>query len=88
MTYWPGTNIIKSQNNDFDWRIKTDFLDKFKKDMHYSVAGRQGGIGRVKSGAAKGEPMYMGLEEKEYQKGFTTFSKAKPSVFNGKGNKI
>ena len=66
--YWPGSNIVKSQNNDFNWRVKSDFFDEFKKKMHYSVAGQLGGIGRTKQGLERGEPFYLTPTEKAYQK--------------------
>ena len=29
-TYWPGTNIIKSQGNAFDWRRGSSIISKDK----------------------------------------------------------
>lgn len=36
--YWPGTNIVKSKNNAFNWKAKTDVLTN-SKDWKQSVAG-------------------------------------------------
>jgi hypothetical protein len=80
MKYWPGTNIMKSQHNDFNWQKKTDFMDTFRKEIHYSVAGKLGSIGRTKQGLERGEPFYIPATN--------AYSKAKPSKFNGKGDSV
>lgn len=59
MIYWPGTNIIKSQHNDFNWRKKTDFADMFRKSTQHSLSGRMGAIGRVKQALERGEAFYL-----------------------------
>lgn len=30
-TYWPDTNIVKSQGNAFDWRVKTTVITEDRK---------------------------------------------------------
>lgn len=80
MKYWPGTNIMKSQHNDFNWQRKTDFADTFRRETHYSVAGKLGAIGRAKLGLERGETFYLPA--------MNAYSKAKPSKFNGKGDSV
>ena len=87
MNYWPGTNILKSQNNDFDWRNKdSDFTWSWREFVRQSKAGSMGGqVTRQQEAERTG---YMTPVEKPYQKTITAFSKAKPTKFNGKGDKV
>lgn len=87
--YWPGTNILKSTNNDFNWQQRESKLMEVMSDhIQRSQAGKAGAKTRAEIGATRGEPYYMTPLEKAFQKTFTTYSKAVPSVFNGKGKKV
>lgn len=35
MSYWPGTNIKKSQNNAFDWRGESKITNDIKFKQSY-----------------------------------------------------
>jgi len=36
--YWPGSNIVKSKNNAFDWKAKSSVLTD-SKEWKQSLAG-------------------------------------------------
>lgn len=39
--YWPGTNIVKSKNNAFDWQTNKEALTN-SRDWRQSIAGTIG----------------------------------------------
>lgn len=45
MKYWPGTNIRKSTNNDFNWRERdAQLLALLREYLRQAVAGAAGGV--------------------------------------------
>jgi hypothetical protein len=86
--FWVGTKIIKSTNNDFNWRDKPSDMAEHYRHLRQSQAGKINAKIRSAVGIAKGEPYYISPSEKAYQKIFTTFSKAVPTKFNGKSDKL
>jgi hypothetical protein len=45
MKYWPGTNIRKSHNNDFNWRERdSQLMNLLREYLRQSRAGMAGGI--------------------------------------------
>lgn len=61
--YWPGTKIVKSQGNAFDWRVKTKSAVTQDKDWKQSATGTRNAVrhGDVTKSTS-----------------FTVYSKAKP----------
>jgi hypothetical protein len=45
MNYWPGTNIRKSYNNDFNWRNRdAKLLELLREYLRQASAGAAGGM--------------------------------------------
>jgi len=61
--HWPGTTIVKSQGNAFDWRVKTNSAVTQDKDWKQSATGTRNAVryGDVTKSTS-----------------FTVYSKAKP----------
>jgi hypothetical protein len=71
-TYWPGTNVIKSTDNDFNWKSgESLFLKAMQDHIRQSTAGKLGGIARVEIGLARGETFYISSATKFNGKGQT-----------------
>lgn len=79
MKYWPGTNIVKSSDNAFDWGKPSDAMQDHVRYLRQSHAGTVNVKKRIAAGAKRGEAFYTNPTEKPYQKSFTTYSKAVPS---------
>lgn len=78
--FWPGSNIVKSLDNAFNWQVgdAADIMQKHLRHLRQSEAGKANVQLRIKKGIEKGEPYYITPSEKPYQKSFTTYSKAVP----------
>lgn len=77
--FWEGTKIVKSLDNDFNWRAGlSDSLQDHLRHLRQSQAGKENSKKRSAVGVKRGEPFYITPSEKPYQKSFTTYSKAKP----------
>ncbi len=63
-TYWPGTNVVKSKGNAFDWRASRDSVVTQDKDWKQSATGTRNAVryGDVTKSTS-----------------FTVYSKARPS---------
>lgn len=86
--FWPGTKIVKSLDNDFNWRQGDSKLVKTMREYErQSKAGAMGGQ-VTRQYDSKKQGYYFEAVEKAYQKNFTTYSKAVPSKFNGKGDTV
>jgi len=78
--FWEGTKVVKSLDNDFNWRARlTEGMQDYMRHLRQSQAGKTNAKIRSKVGIEKGEPYYITPSEKPYQKSFTTYSKAVPS---------
>ena len=51
MMYWPGTNIVKSKNNAFDWKTKKsqitqniDFINSNRSKLQMAGAASAGKV--------------------------------------------
>lgn len=87
--FWPGTKVVKSLNNDFNWNNGDSmFLRSMKGYLRQSQAGAIGGHVTRKLDTERSAPYYITPAEKAFQKSITAFSKAVPTKFNGKGNKV
>jgi hypothetical protein len=73
MKYWPGTNIIKSNNNAFDWNTGESSMAKIARVTEGSKKGIQQVIEQRKK---EGNPMYATPTNQ-----FTVYSKAKAVRF-------
>ena len=64
--FWPGTTVVKSLDNDFNWRAMGDeeFVASMREFLRQSRAGTMGGQTTRKIAAAK--------------EAITTYSRAKP----------
>ena len=63
MSFWPGTNIVKSENNDFNWEGKTAALCK--------------SFGRVDQGkTTQSKPNHSGVGMKKNLKKVAAIEKA------------
>ena len=52
MRYWPGTNIVKSTNNAFDWRKERDSIansKEFKQSYHSTMVNSGNGAHKNKT---------------------------------------
>jgi hypothetical protein len=87
--FWPGTKIVKSLNNDFNWQTgDSAFLRSMKGYLRQSRAGLMGGQATRQVFTEKSAPYLIAPAEKAFQKSITAFSKAVPTKFNGKGKKV
>lgn len=56
--FWPGTNILKSNNNDFNWKERSPQTKN--ENARY----------RIEANVQRGGPYYITPTEKPYQKTF------------------
>ncbi len=80
---WPGTKILRSTGNAFDWRSEKSNLQDHIISSKRIEAGRAAAKARAEIGIARGEAYYITPREKPAQKSFTTYSKATRSPFKG-----
>jgi hypothetical protein len=77
--FWPGTKIVKSLDNDFNWQQgDSKFMHAIREYARQAKAGAMGGQVTRQFDSAK-QGYYTTPVEKPYQKNFTTYSKAVPS---------
>ena len=77
MRYWPGTSVVKSANNAFDWNTgENSIMSKYAAQMEKT---QKGVISMVKQRKEQGHSYYQMPQEKAIQ----TYSRAIPSVFKG-----
>lgn len=69
MSYWAGTNIVKSQGNAFDWKNGQE--TGMAKISRYVESNKKGVQKMVEQRKKQGNPMYA-LPENT----FTTYAKA------------
>ena len=87
--FWPGTKIVKSLNNDFNWQTgDSTFLQSMRGYIRASQAGAMGGQVTRQIGTERKAAYLITPAEKAFQKSIIAFSKAKPTKFNGKGKKV
>ena len=87
--FWPGTKIVKSLDNDFNWQQgDSKFLGAMGEYLRQARAGSMGGQITRQYDAKNKTARYTTPTEKPYQKSFTTYSKAVPTKFNGKGDTV
>ena len=76
--FWEGTKIVKSLDNDFNWRTSSSELADHMRHLRQSQAGKENSKRRIEVALMRGEAYYLTPVEKAYQKTFTTYSKAVP----------
>lgn len=70
--FWPGTKIVKSLNNDFNWMGGESYvLKELKAHINKSTSGKLGAM------VSRGEAYYIPPAEKPFQQIMSAFSKAK-----------
>jgi hypothetical protein len=68
--FWPGTKIVRSMNNAFDWRNEESKMADHIRHLRQSHAGKTNSKRRSEVGIAKGEPYYITPKEKPIQKSY------------------